>query len=145
MKIILTALSIGSAPIDGIMPISYDGVARSVAHFYNSDHNVQIGLRIVKDRDTLYSIHLNTGHDTDKYEESPSAQIGVIKRHWFGQKYLQWNASGTIGGDVKHTPCVDDYNRKYYCANLVAWSDLGKKTFSKSDEYQLGIMFGHVF
>ena len=145
MKILLTALSIGSAPIDSIRPTSYDGIERSVSHFYHSDHNVQIGARIIKDRDTVYSIHLNNGYSTLKYDERPSGRIGAIKRHWFGQNYLQWNASGTIGGEIKHTPCVDDYNRQYYCGDLTAWSEFKDKIFSKSDDYQLGIKFGHIF
>jgi hypothetical protein len=28
-----------------------------------------------------------------------------------------------MGQSVSHTPCYDQFNRAYYCANLSAWSD----------------------
>jgi hypothetical protein len=33
----------------------------------------------------------------------------------------------SFGGDTNHKPCLDEYDREYYCGDLTAWSDFEKK------------------
>ena len=30
---------------------------------------------------------------------------------------------GSVGGSLIHRPCMDSYDREYFCGNLTAWSD----------------------
>jgi hypothetical protein len=36
----------------------------------------------------------------------------------------------SIGGDLKHRPCVDSYDREYHCGTLTSWSEYQGKSVS---------------
>lgn len=69
---------------------------------------------------------LDTGFSSPKLTVSPALLLGLSKRWFLSEKrdsQFIVEASGWMGQSVSHTPCYDQFNRAYYCANLSAWSD----------------------
>ena len=146
----LTTLSVGEPAMQIGNAQSYDGVRRNVEHFYDDKNdNLVAGFVITKDSDTVYDVKFDTGHNTPKYDEDPSLVLGIKKRLWLeqtksgrGSKSVTVAGSNMFGGSVKHTPCLDNFNRQYYCANLTAWSDFEQ---DNQNEFSLNIKYTQHF
>ena len=139
----LTALDIGDEPLRTTAALSYDGVSRNVERFYKPENtNVVIGANFKANSNTMYSFRIDTGHDTDKYDEEGSITLGITKRHYLDEHKMHsfvWSAANMLGGDIRHTPCYDSFNRQYYCKTLTAWSDYKPEdndTYSASVKYK---------
>lgn len=78
------------------------------------------------DNSTMLQWGFNTGYDSPKLTISPAVLVGVAKRFYFNDErasHIIFEASQWLGGSVKHRPCLDDFNRSYYCATISAWSE----------------------
>ena len=142
----LTSLEVGTDPVQQSTANSYDGTSREISRFYKPENtNIQLGVNIQTDPNSLYKIKVDTGHDTMKYDEDLSLTLGIVKRHHPRANHtLTWGVEGTIGGNVKHTPCYDEYNRQYYCQSLTAWSDFTPER-EKNDEHKASINYSIRF
>ena len=111
----LTALEVGEAPNLATRAITYDGTSHNISKFYEPENtNIDVGVRIHTPA-SAYDIRIDTGYDTEKYDKKPTLSLGYHTS--------KWSIIGSLGGDTHHTPCYDEFNRKYYCQTLTAWSD----------------------
>jgi hypothetical protein len=49
---------------------------------------------------------------------------------------------GTLGGEIRHRPCLDDYDRQYHCGSLTSWEDFAGKRVPLR-EYGLKLVVVH--
>ena len=111
----LTSLDVGSGPNLPTIATTYDGTSHDVSRFYEPKNtNINIGANI-RTNQAVYQVGIDTGHDTEKYDKKPSLTLGYHTN--------DWSITGTIGGDERHTPCYDSFQREYFCQSLTAWSD----------------------
>ena len=72
----------------------------------------------------LLSFGVDSGTQADKLSIAPSLFLGaatnleLAKRHQLLISWGQW-----FGGKVTERPCLDAYDREYWCPNLTAWKD----------------------
>ena len=72
----------------------------------------------------LLSVGHDSGMQADKLSISQSSFLGVAKRldisptQILNMSWGQW-----FGGKVTERPCLDEYDRQYWCPNLSAWVD----------------------
>ena len=122
----VSSLSVGETP-NIKRATSYDGVARNVERFYDDkNHNVRLNGTVAVNRDRVIRFGVDTGHQSAKYRETPTINLGVTQRHnieRFKGHSITWSLDSAAGGKVKHKPCYDEFNRKYYCGDLTAWND----------------------
>ena len=72
----------------------------------------------------IFSVGVDSGYHAKKITIRPALFIGYARSVEVGQgKYLTFAAGGWFGGRVTHKACRDEYDRKYYCGTLRAWSD----------------------
>ena len=115
----LTALEIGESPMSVKHTFSYDNKSYDISRFYKPE-NINLNATVrVSLPNKLIDIGINTGHDTMKLDKDPTLSLGYHTH--------TWTFIGSIGGKVTHTPCFDDYDRKYFCRTLRAWSDADLK------------------
>ena len=99
-------------------------------YFYGKDDAVKLGV--------------NTGFDSPKLIIQPSVEIGfskfinIEKQHQFVIEGTKW-----FGGNIQHKPCVDSFDREYYCGNLSAWSDFHYQ--SNINSYSMRVMYQWKF
>lgn len=73
---------------------------------------------------TVYSIGFDSGVRTRKLTLKPSFFVGFAQayalssREHFAISFGHW-----FGGSISESPCIDAYDREYWCANLTAWED----------------------
>lgn len=107
---------------------SYDSdICFDVSRFYKADRP-QLGLvgLFALNGSTMLQWGFNTGYDSPKMTVSPSLLVGLAKRFYLSDNrdsHFIIEASQWIGASVKHRPCLDDFNRQYYCGSISAWSD----------------------
>jgi len=106
----------------------YDSsICFNTARFYQPDLPQAVISGLVKwDRDNALLLGLDTGFRSDKLTVSPAVMIGLTHRQYLSDKrdaQFLIEAAGWVGQSVSHRPCVDQYDRSYYCGNLSAWSD----------------------
>ena len=72
----------------------------------------------------LISFGYDSGMQADKLSVAPSTFIGLAKTieidkaNSLSVSWGQW-----FGGKVTERPCLDAYDRQYWCPNLTAWID----------------------
>ena len=106
----------------------YDSTSTSfdVTPFYTAQ-NIRAHLILnyfIPDTPILLSVGYDTGSKAQKISISSTRFIGL-------SSYKRINSNSAIffmmGGwqreIITETPCVDSYEREYWCANLSAWSD----------------------
>ena len=102
-----------------------DDICHNVTQFYSTKipQVMLSGLYFISKNDA-YIIGVNTGYDAQKLVIKPSIAFGystlfeVEKNKKFVIEGAKW-----FGGNIRHVPCKDSYDREYYCGNLMAWSD----------------------
>ena len=96
--------------------------------------------------DAIFTFGLNTGFDSPKLSVTPSISLGGAKR-WYasGNKTSHIILEGNywMGAVITHRPCLDSYDREYYCPTLMAWSDFSYDPTPRS--YNLKIWYEMVF
>ncbi len=99
-----------------------------ICHSMNQFYSTKIpqvmlsGLYFISKNDA-YVIGVNTGYDSQKLVIKPSIAIGYSTLFEVKNKKFVIEGAKWFGGNIKHVPCKDSYDREYYCGNLMAWSD----------------------
>ncbi|MFM7801303.1 MAG: hypothetical protein ACKO69_04010 [Limnohabitans sp.] len=85
----------------------------------------------------LVSLGHDNGVQTRKLNISPSLFLGLAKAMTLphGQS-LQIALGKWFGAMLNESPCVDDYDRQYWCPNLTAWIDRPKPDASSMHFYE---------
>jgi len=118
-------------------------VCYQLAGFYKPTTTQLIATGIWRvSNNTLAHLGVNTGFQSPKLKVSPAFYLGVTQRFFLDDKQLSqlsFEATGWVGSKVQHKPCVDSYNREYFCGDLTAWSDY--KYDSRPKSYTLNIRY----
>ena len=125
---------------------AYDAtVCANVGDFYRfRQHNLQrmTVLATFSERFGLRA-SVTSGAQAAKMTIEPLAVFGLI-----GSMPLSAGTSvsaevfGSLGGSLRHKPCLDQYDREYFCGSLTAWSDFPNK---RSPYRESGIKFLYRF
>lgn len=76
-------------------------------------------------------IALTAGAQAEKLVVDPRLQVGLIHTQTLAEgRSLSGEIYASVGGDMKHRPCLDAYDREYFCGSLTAWSDYPAKRIS---------------
>jgi hypothetical protein len=72
----------------------------------------------------IYSFGFDSGVETAKLQIKQSFFLGLTKAFRLSpQSHLAIGSGAWFGGSISESPCVDNYDRSYYCQNLTAWAD----------------------
>ncbi len=111
---------------------------KNVASAYDSEirHDVSSFYRTKKDRinmilgftlwgpGTVISVGYDSGVKAEKLSIKRALFLGVNHTVRLRKNtYLGFGLGKWIGGRISETPCVDTYDREYWCQNLTAWSE----------------------
>ena len=86
----------------------------------------------------LISFGYDSGSRADKLSVAPSTFLGLAKTfeidkaNTMSVSWGQW-----FGGKVTEHPCLDSYDRQYWCPNLTAWIDRPTLDTQPSKYYEL--------
>lgn len=86
----------------------------------------------------LLSFGYDSGLQADKLSVAPSTFLGLAKNfeidkaNTMSVSWGQW-----FGGKVTERPCLDSYDRQYWCPNLSAWIDRPTLDTQPSRYYEL--------
>lgn len=86
----------------------------------------------------LISFGYDSGLQADKLSVAPSTFLGLAKTfeidktNTMSVSWGQW-----FGGKVTERPCLDSYDRQYWCPNLSAWIDRPTLDTQPSKYYEL--------
>lgn len=112
---------------DRVCSIYDNAICFDVNRFYSSSMpQILMSGFVMLDGSNAITFGIDTGYSSPKLKVSPALLLGVSKRWFMSEKrdaHLIVEASGWFGQSVSHEPCIDDYDRAYYCGNLSAWSD----------------------
>lgn len=105
----------------------YDSaIAHDVGKFYQAENN-RVNIIINKylgSTGVLASIGFDGGSTTEKFKVSNSKYLGLARSISFGSRSTLYVSTGRwFGGKVSESPCIDSYDREYWCPNLTAWTD----------------------
>ena len=96
--------------------------------------------------DNILSFGANSGFDSEKLRISPSFMLGAATRYYLNDKkdsHLILEGQYWLGSSVSHKPCLDSFDRQYFCGNLTAWSDFNYNPHPES--YTFKLWFEKVF
>ena len=72
----------------------------------------------------LVSFGYDSGTQADKLSIESSVFLGAAKNFELAkQHHLLFSWGQWFGGKVTERPCLDAYDREYWCPNLTAWKD----------------------
>ena len=103
---------------------SYDGEARDISQFYDqSIPNIYLDGYSQLDNNNWVTWNLDTGTHTDKLD-TVGLGLGINHRIEINNSTDLTLSASTQYSYTGHSSCSDEYNRKYYCGNLTAFSDI---------------------
>jgi len=114
--------------VNNVVSSYYDSSVRyDISEFYKSKNSRFrfIGNYFVKGYDSFLSWGYDTGAVAEKIEISSSFFLGASKffTNSKNDRFISLSIGSWFGESVGESPCVDAYNRKYWCPNLTAWED----------------------
>ena len=123
-SLFLTALSIGYMDLPTEAK-SYDDNVRDISRFYKQETpSLTIGGGYIIDNKSYITFGTTTGTYTPKLSIGNSFNVGYTNQIKLNKSWsLKYNGQVNYNGSIKNSPCVDEYNRTYYCGDLTAWSD----------------------
>ncbi len=98
------------------------------------------------DSDNILAFGVNSGFASQKLTVSPSFLIGGATRFYTSKdkdSHLILEGNYWFGSKVAHKPCLDSYDREYFCGNLTAWSEFNYD--HRPDSYNIKIWYVKVF
>jgi len=111
----------------GVVCSAYDAaVCADVGRFYSTRKTqlVQIGLLAAITPQWGLRLRYTEGVSAPKATLRPKWRLGVIATQPLAaQRSLTTEVYTSIGGDLVHRPCLDAYDRRYFCGTLTAWED----------------------
>ena len=131
----LTAVDIYDSNM-GTTAMSYDGVERDVSQFYEDEQTNFYISGVIQTEDRAIQFGYDNGIDTAKFDQNPTYQLSVTE---VITDKLSVSLGGSYGGATKHTPCVDQYDRQYYCGNLTAFQ--GDYDEKANHSFNIGIRY----
>ena len=79
---------------------------------------------ILNSPNTIYSFGFDTGIAAEKIKIEKSFFLGIVHVvEIYKKSYLSISSGTWLGGRISESPCIDTYNREYWCQNLMAWKD----------------------
>jgi len=100
-----------------------------VGNFYKSNNRYQFIFNILGfQKGQFFSVGYDNGVHAEKLTVNQSLFLGfsqafeVTKHTLFNVGFGAW-----FGGNTSESPCVDSYDREYWCQNLTSWSDYKPK------------------
>lgn len=105
----------------------YDSaIAHNIGDFYQAD-NKRVSIIInnyLGNTGILTSIGFDGGSRAEKFNVSNSKYLGFARSFSFGSRSTLYVSTGRwFGGEASESPCIDSYDREYWCPNLTAWID----------------------
>jgi len=71
-----------------------------------------------------FSIGYDNGVQSQKLSMNQSIFLGFSQSFQIAKQTLFNIGAGTwLGGNISESPCVDSYDRQYWCQNLTSWND----------------------
>ncbi len=131
---------------NGTVCSAYDtSVCADVSQFYKSANRQLLRLGFVTAFSPSWGIRtqFTVGAHASKVSVNPRLILGLIgTTPLSGGGSISGEVSASVGGDVRHRPCVDEYDRLYYCGSLTSWEDFeGKRV--RFSEY--GVRLSYQF
>lgn len=112
---------------DRVCSIYDSAICFDVNPFYSSSiPQILVSGFVMLDGSSAITFGIDTGYSSPKLKVSPAILLGLSKRWFISEKrdaQFTVEASGWLGQSVSHEPCIDSFNRAYYCGNLSAWGD----------------------
>ena len=72
----------------------------------------------------IFSFGFDTGFSAEKIRVKPAFFLGYTRAFRLGEMtHLTLGMGSWFGGGVSETPCLDEYDREYWCPALIAWTD----------------------
>lgn len=139
-----STVRLSSTPMFSLVCSGYDArVCSDVSPFYRFKERVQHRVSMVATLNQRWGARLTlvSGAYAEKLTINPRAVIGIlgaIPIH--GSGTLGVEIYTAIGGQVRHRPCLDGYEREYFCGTLTAWSDYPNKTTAMK-EYGIKLLY----
>lgn len=131
-------------PTYGLVCSAYDAsVCANVSGFYKFNQQTLQRVTLVGAFVNQWGVRfaLTTGAQAAKLVIDPRLQVGVIHTKLMSSgRSLSGEVYGSVGGAMKHKPCLDSYDREYFCGSLTAWSDYPNKRISLP-EYGLKVLY----
>ncbi len=120
-------------------------VCYNTSNFYKpkTPQTIVSGYYFFNKNDALI-LGLNTGYNSPKLIIQPSIALGYSSRIELDRsKQVVIEGTKWLGGSIEHKPCVDSFDREYYCGNLSAWSDFHYQ--SNINSYSMRVMYQWKF
>ena len=125
-------------PVKKVISSSYDtDVTYDISNFYeNRKSRIKLIANFkLSSNNTTYSVGIDSGVAASKINIQKSFFVGathVIQLN--KQSHMVWSTGSWFGGSIKESPCLDSYDREYWCQNLTAWADY-KPVYPKNFSY----------
>lgn len=117
----------GLLAINGMATSAYDqAIAHNISDFYNAANTRQRWLLnyLAPETRWLFSFGYDSGSQADKLSIESSVFLGLAKNFELSRNHnLLFSWGQWFGGKVTERPCLDAYDREYWCPNLSAWID----------------------
>jgi hypothetical protein len=131
----------GLLSINDIASSAYDqAIAHNISDFYNAANTRQRWVINYLEPDSrwLFSLGYDSGSQTDKLTIESSLFLGTAKNFELAkQHHLLFSWGQWFGGKVTERPCLDAYDRAYWCPNLTAWTERPALDTSPGKYYEL--------
>jgi hypothetical protein len=138
--ILLTEARTVSAPSLGpaqVVCSAYDAtVCADVGPFYQARKSqlAQIGVLAAFNPRWGLRLRYTEGVSAPKATLRPTWRVGVIATQPLAaRRSLTTEFYTSIGGHLVHRPCLDAYDRRYFCGTLTAWEDFPAKRVRHHD------------
>ena len=131
----------------GIVRSAYDSsVQHDVSKFYRPDKmHVNAMMHYAGRRaGEVFSFGFDSGFSATKMKVKPALFFGYARAFEVTKTTaVSMSAGGWLGGKVSEKPCLDAYDREYYCPTLTAWTDY-RPPRRRLHQY-INLMFVHNF
>lgn len=126
----------------------YDAsICHAVGKFYQANQlPIFASALVFLSRDEIVQLGFNSGYDSAKLSVTPSVMLGAGRRFYLNESrksQLVVHGYRWFGAQVTHRPCLDSFNREYFCGNLTAWSDFTWD--SRPQSYAAYLVFNRLF
>jgi hypothetical protein len=122
-----------------------NAVCSDMSEFYRMDRRLLRRVGLVTELSPSWGVRtqFTEGAAAPKLVIRPRLLLGLIGSRSLPEgRSVTAEVFGTFGGEIRHRPCLDDYDRQYFCGSLTSWQDFAGKRVPLR-EY--GLKFTAVF
>lgn len=131
----------GLLSVNDTVNSAYDeAITHHISDFYKATNTRQRWVVNYLEPDTrwLWSFGYDSGANADKLSIESSVFLGLAKNFELNRgHHLMFSWGQWFGGKVTERPCLDAYDREYWCPNLTAWSERPALDTSPGTYYEL--------